>query len=48
MYELNCVRFVKMHLTFDVLDGEDLFVAQAALLLKANGKVFHHYLEYIL
>jgi hypothetical protein len=32
----------------DALEGDDLLVVQAALLLKANGKVFHHYLEYIL
>jgi hypothetical protein len=44
---LNSVCVLLMQVTVVVLDGDDLLAIQAALLLKANGKVFH-YLEYIL
>jgi hypothetical protein len=45
---LNSMKFIIMQLAIRISNGDDLLVFQATLLLKANGKVFHHYLEYIL
>jgi hypothetical protein len=44
IYELNSMRLMQLTVVFLT---QDLPVAQAALLIKANGKLFH-YLEIIL